>query len=258
MAAPSGGLDAFSVSGAYQVARRGDKSFVKGAAMLGQVIVHARQDGKIEIGKSVLSSVGGGVWRDLTPQMFDPSDRPIEVAFEMDEMGTANKMRFTFPSVDFVRVPWHEDRRFVLSAIGASLAVTVCTFVLWPFAASVRRWYRHKFGSTVRDRREFISVRLALMPYLLGAVAVVWLRQLGATDIAVFGPGLDPWLVALYAVAWLGVLGAPWIGWVTLRFWRDRVGTLFARIHQSAIAVSAMILSWAAVNWHIAGTRLQY
>jgi hypothetical protein len=107
MAAPSGGLDAFSVSGAYQVARRGDKSFVKGAAMLGQVIVHARQDGKIEIGKSVLSSVGGGVWRDLTPQMFDPQDRPIEVAFEMDEMGTASKMRFTFPSIDFVRVPWH-------------------------------------------------------------------------------------------------------------------------------------------------------
>ena len=136
--------------------------------------------------------------------------------------------------------------------------MTVCTFVPWPFAASVRRWYRHRFGSTVRDRREFISVRLALIHYLLGAVAVVWLRQLGATDIAVFGPGLDPWLVALYAVAWLGVLGTPWIGWVTLRFWRDGVGTLFARIHQSAIAVSAMILFWAAVNWHIAGTTLQY
>ena len=102
MAAAGGGLDAFSVSGAYQVARRGDKSFVKAAAMLGQVIVHARQDGKIEIGKSVLSSVGGGVWRDLTPQMFDPTDRPIEVAFEMDEMSTASKMRFTFrPSISF-------------------------------------------------------------------------------------------------------------------------------------------------------------
>jgi len=257
-AAPSGGLDAFSVSGAYQVARRGDKSFVKGAAMLGQIIVHARQDGKIEIGKSVLSNVGGGVWRDLAPQMFDPPDRPIEVAFEMDEAGTAGKMRFTFPSVDFVRVPWYEDRRFVLSALSASLAVTVCTIALWPFTASVRRRYRHRFGSTVRDRRDFISVRLALIPYVLGVGAVVWLRQLGVTDIAVFGPGLDPWLVALYAVAWLGVVGAAWIGWITFRFWRDRVGTLFARIHQSAIAVSAMILSWAAVNWHIAGTTLQY
>lgn len=258
MAAPSGGPDAFSVSGAYEVARRGDTSFVKGAAMLGQVIVYARQDGKIEIGKSVLSSVGGGVWRDLTPQMFDPSDRPTEAAFEMDEMGNASKMRFTFPSIDFVRVPWHEDRRFVLSAIGVSLAVIVCTFVLWPFAASVRRWYRQRFGSTSRDRREFISVRLALIPYLLAAAAVVWLRQLGVSDIAVFGPELDPWLMALYAVAWLGVLGVPWIGWVTFRFWRDRVGTLFARIHQSAIAVSAIILSWAAVNWDIAGTTLQY
>src|SRR5262249_8800359 len=64
MAAPSGGPDASFFSGAYQIARRGDGSFVKGAAMLRQVIVQARHDGKIEIGKSVLSSVGDGVWRD--------------------------------------------------------------------------------------------------------------------------------------------------------------------------------------------------
>jgi len=258
MAGPSGGPDAFTVAGAYQVARRGDKSLVKSAAMLGQVIVHARQDGKIEIGKSVLSSVGGGVWRDLRPQMFDPPDRPIEAAFEMDEPGGASKMRFTFPSIDFVRVPWYEDRRFVLSGIGASLAVIVCTFALWPVAIGVRRRFRQKFGDTSRDKREFISVRLALIPYLLSAVAVGWLRQLGMTDLTAFGPGLDPWLMALYAIAWAAVLAAPWIGWVTFRFWRDRVGNLFARIHQSAIAVSAVILSWAAVNWHIAGTTLQY
>src|SRR5262249_31047568 len=258
MAAPSGGPDASFVSGAYQIARRGDGTFVKGAAMLRQVIVQARHDGKIEIGKSVLSSVGDGVWRDLTPQMFDPPDRPIEAAFEMDEMGAATKMRFTIPSVDFVRVPWREDRRFVLSAIGASLAVIVCTFVLWPVAARVRRRFQQRFGSTSRDRLEFISVRLALIPYLLGAVAVVWLYQLGMSGSAAFGPGLDPWLIVIYAVAWLGVLGAPWIAWVTVRVWGDRVGNLFARIHQSAIAVSAIILSWAAVNWHIAGTTLQY
>jgi hypothetical protein len=64
--------------------------------------------------------------------------------------------------------------------------------------------------------------------------------------------------MALYAMAWLTVLGAPWIAWVTVRFWLDRVGNLFARIHQSAIAVSAIILSWAATNWHIAGTTLRY
>src|SRR5262245_52274940 len=234
MAAPSGGLDAFSVSGAYQVARRGDKSFVKGAALLGQVIVHARQDGKIEIGKSVLSNVGGGVWRDLSPRMFDPPDRAIEAAFETDETGTARTMRFTFPSIDFIRVPWHEDRRFVLSLVGASLAVIASTVALWPFTAGVRRRFRQRFGTTSRDRQEYVSVRLALIPYLLCAVAMVSLNRLGASDSTAFGPGLDPWLTVLYAVAWLGVLAALWIGWVSFRFWRDRVGNLFARIHQTA------------------------
>src|SRR5262249_34462880 len=189
MAGPSGGSDAFSVAGAYQVARRGGKSFGKGAAMLGQVIVHARQDGKIEIGKSVLSSVGGGVWRVLTPQMFDPPDRPIEAAFEMDEMGTASKMRFTIPSIDFVRVPWHEDRRFVLSGIGASLAVIVCTFALWPVAVGVRRRFRQKVGGTSRGKRGFISGRLAPIPLLLRSAPRWWVRQLGMTDLTAFGPG---------------------------------------------------------------------
>src|SRR5262249_51055847 len=86
-AARSHAADAESVSGAYPPARRGDRSFIKAAALLAQVIVRARKDGKIEIGRSALSDVGGGVWRDLRPRMFDPPDRPIEAAFEMDERG---------------------------------------------------------------------------------------------------------------------------------------------------------------------------
>jgi len=117
------------------------------------------------------------------------------------------------------------------------------------------RRFHQKFAGASRDRRKFVSVRLALIPYLLGAGEVVWLRQLGPTAS---GPGLDSWLIALYAMAWLAVLGAPWIAWVTFRFWRDWVGNLFARIHHSAIAVSAIILAWAAVNWHIARTTLRY
>ena len=48
-----------------------------------------------------------------------------------------------------------------------------CTFLLWPVAAGARRRFQQRFASTSRDRREFVSVRLALILYLLGAGEVV-------------------------------------------------------------------------------------
>jgi hypothetical protein len=254
----SGGADAFAVSGAYQTSLRGEKSFVKIATLLGQLTVRAQKDGKIEIGKSVLSNVGGGVWRDLAALAFDPPDRFTEAAFAVGERGHGAKMRLDSPSVEFIRVSWYEDLRLVLPIIGVSSAVIVCTFALWPFAAVARRRFRQEFGRTVRDRRQFILVRIALIPYLLSLAGAIWLSGRGIADAARMGSGLDVCLMGSYAIAWLAVLESAWIVWVTFRFWRDRVGTLLARIHQSAIAASVSILAWAAVNWHIAGTTLQY
>jgi len=99
-------------------------------------------------------------------------------------------------------------------------------------------------------------VRLALIPYLLGAAAVGLLRQLGHERQRSVRSGLDPWLITLYAVAWLAVLAAPGIGWVTFRF----------------CVIESEISSHAFINppspflqcfslgrrWHIAGTTLQY
>ena len=77
-------------------------------------------------------------------------------------------------------------------------------------------------------------------------------------DLSVLGEALDPLLLARYALAWLGVLGAAFVLWAVVRFWRDRVGTRWSRIHHALIAASCVMLAWFFVVFRVAGTTLNY
>jgi len=61
-----------------------------------------------------------------------------------------------------------------------------------------------------------------------------------------------------YAGAWLGIAGGFATLWIAEQFWRRRIGGWWARIHHALIRASAMTLAWFFLNWHLAGTTLNY
>jgi hypothetical protein len=74
----------------------------------------------------------------------------------------------------------------------------------------------------------------------------------------ILNDALDPALIALYACAWLSVFGSFIALWIAWQFLRKRVGGRWARLHHYLMAASTITFAWFFLNWHIAGTTLNY
>jgi len=89
-------------------------------------------------------------------------------------------------------------------------------------------------------------------------VAVCTVYIAATLNPTILSDGFDPALVTLYACAWLGIFGSLIVLWIAWQFGRKRMGAQWARIHHILIAASSVILAWFFLNWHIAGTTLNY
>ena len=252
-ALPTAALDAASVAGAYQISQREDSNVLRLLALLQEPVVAALPDEQL-----VISGVSTPL-EETAPLVFEaPND--LRIAFGRRSRDSAMTMRNNaMPlAMEWERVPSWLDRRVVLPLVGVSVATAVSTIVLWPVAALRRRRRLRPFGATAQDRREHLAVRLVLISNLAATAAVVGGLLWVATDTTRFSAALDPYLVALYAAGWLSVVGAPLACWVAVRYWRDRVGSRWVRIHHTGLAVAAVIFAWFCLTWRLAGTTLTY
>jgi hypothetical protein len=219
---------------------RSDSTFVGLTALSQQFVVSPLPTGGIDV-------LGlRATFREVEPLTFG-ADRGLDVAFRKRADGATFMRLSAVPiAVEWERIPWYRDARFVRAAVTTSVGVILLTLLSWPVAAFVRRRRGTAFGSNPRDAHEHRAVRLAL---LLDVLVLVGAAAFGspAADPSRLNAARDAPLMLLYGVAWLSVLTAPMIGWVACRFWRDGVGSRWAQIHHTLIAASTLLLAWFCV-----------
>ncbi|MDP3669238.1 MAG: hypothetical protein Q8R69_06075 [Telluria sp.] len=243
--------DARSVFGTYQMTMRADSSFVRLPALMQQVAIVPAAGGGIKL--DALSDR----LRETAPMVFTGADG-ARVAFRHGADGHVYMRASMIPiAVEWDAVPWYLDKRFVLPAVIGSVVLIVLTLLVWPIGALLRRRRAVHFGTCQRDRREHRLVRLALIVDLLALAGTIKLANV-SMDMLRLNSSLDGALLALYGVAWLAVLATLLTIAIALRFWRDRVGSSWARLYHSVIAGAMTIFSYFLVTWGIAGTTLNY
>jgi CubicO group peptidase (beta-lactamase class C family) len=250
-AASSDLADTAEFAGAYESTLRSDSSFMRLFGLLTQQIaVKALPDGKIQIGNftSEFQQVESRLFRAPDGSMVQFAKRGSNDFMHISEIPLA---------LEWERVPWYRDARVVLPVVSASIAMVAATLLAWPIASWVRRRRNATFGNATRDRREYRWVRVVLGVHALACLAGALLFS-ALEDLTRLNAMLDPWVVALYICAWLAVLGAAVTIWIAIRFWRDKVGGLWARLQHSLLAVCCSIIAWFFVTWRIAGTTLNY
>ena len=242
--------DTTTFAGAYESTLRSESSFIRLFGLLTQqMVVTALPDGKIKVGPF------SSELQQVEPGYFRAGD--LQVRFMHHRSGAFMHINAIPIAMEWERVPWHRDARVVLPVVLTSVAMITATLLAWPIAAWIRRRRNRTFGSTAQDQREYRWVRTVLGFHVLAGLIVAALSARLA-DLTRFNATLDPWLVALYACAWLAVLGTIIAIWIAVRFWRERVGSLWARLHHTLLALSCVIAAWFFVTWRIAGTTLNY
>jgi CubicO group peptidase (beta-lactamase class C family) len=235
-----------AVSGVYSGSRRGESTFLKMAAVLGQFSVTADRNGLLTI--EGLQSPRGGLkqWREIGPLVYREVDGPDLIAFRRDANGVVTDLLPSAPIQIGQRVTGFANKKLLLPVLGLSLGLLALTLVLWPVAVIIRKRYGKPLFSTTLDRVLYLLSRLFCLLEIAFLALIVLPLSLADKNIAFIGDGIDPWLTAAHALGWMAVFGLLVLTIAAVRFWRAQGLGWWTRVHATLLwFASVLFLSFA-------------
>jgi CubicO group peptidase (beta-lactamase class C family) len=155
------------------------------------------------------------------------------------------------PFTVFERVPAAMSSAWLGPAFQFSMAVFALTFLFWPLAAGVRRYYKARFALVGVQRSAYRRVRI--FAGLVLAVLVGWVLVFNAMtkDFSNMSDAMAPWLWLLYVAGVVAFVGALLVNlWNVKVVWSDRK-RWFAKLWSVLLVFSAGIVLWGSYAWKL-------
>jgi CubicO group peptidase (beta-lactamase class C family) len=246
-AVPTAEADAGDVSGGYIVSRRGEGSFFRVTALLGQLEVSAHDKGELELSSSRGPNGKPLRWQPVERYLYREVGGQRTLAFRRDEAGRMELVP-GFPAMTARRAAWYEHRFALTIGLGASLALFALTVLGWPLTTWLRRHYGASLPLEPEARRLRLWVRLAAIANLL--VVAGWVVfQMQMDEIGNANSGVDWAVLSLQTAGWISIPAAAVCG---LNGWRsvaDRGRWWGSRIHDALLAVAGVV--FALLLWWV-------
>ncbi len=240
--------------GTYNKTRRLESSFLKAMELAGQVKVSLDRDGGIVL--SVAPGLDGKPrkWVEIEPFVWREQDGKMRLAAKVEK---GRVVRFSVdsgsPYIAFDRVPWYLSTAWITPAFLSGLGVLLLTAIAWPVAALIRRRYGVKTDLPAAALKSYRLTR----GFSALAVAVVagWILFVSrlVRDFSSLSGELDGTLITLQIatpVIFLGLLAST--VWNIRQVWAAGRGR-FARFWSILLLLSAAILLWVAIGFHLIG-----
>ncbi|WP_447755352.1 serine hydrolase domain-containing protein [Sphingopyxis fribergensis] len=240
--------------GTYNKTRRLETSFLKAMELAGQTKVSLDSDGGLRL--NAVPGIGGQPrkWVEIAPFLWREAGGKMRLAAKVEN---DRVVRFSVdsgsPYVAFDRVPWYLSTAWLTPAMLASLGALLLTAIAWPVSAFVRRRYGVKTDlspaalKSYRLTRGFAALAVAVM--------VGWIMFVTklVSDFSSLSGELDWALVTLQIVTpvvFLGLLACA--AWNIRNVWTTR-RRRFAKFWSLVLLMSAVILLWIGVGFHLIG-----
>jgi CubicO group peptidase (beta-lactamase class C family) len=250
--------DGRAVSGVYEVTRRGETTFLKLSALLGQFSVRSDKDGVLTIEDFKNQRGELKKWREIAPLVYSEIDGAEKIAFRRDPSGAVREM-LPFPAIyEGQRVSWYANKRLINPLIGGNLALALLTVLLWPVAVVIRKRYQRPLFTAKADRVFYFLSRIVCLFELIFIVvpAIAFSRAL--ENIAILGDGVDPWLRSLHIFGWVTMAGVLFLVIAAARFARLPGHGLWFRAHAILLAIGGIAFGLFCWQYHLLDASLKF
>lgn len=242
-----------AVSGTYDLSRRGEKSFIKLASLLGQLTVTPAGDEDIEV--SLFTGANGKPkrWQAVSPTTFIERDGQDKLVFKPDQNG---KMQMILPYPFFIgqSVGQLENGKLLLVVLGVSLFVMLATLILWPVAWLVRRHYGHKLELTASERLLRLGVRIVFLLDIVFVAAFLLLLTYGFTHLEILSSQGTKWFYLVQTIGMIGAIGTVVALANALFSWKSRRNRIWGKLGAAIMVLACLGLLW----FSFAGNLLRF
>ena len=194
--------DAQTVSGNYMISRRGETSFLRTAALIGEATITPNEDGTIMIAELTDPDGQPKKWQEIAPMTFRDVNGQDILVFKPDANGNM-QLILPYPFMVYQKVGLWENSKILTPVLVGSLLIMLLTLLLTPVAWMVRRHYgkRLELTGTQRWLRRGVWVVFALDLFFV--IALVGLLTYALSNIEFLS---NAW--AFIAVQLIGIVGA--------------------------------------------------
>jgi hypothetical protein len=156
------------------------------------------------------------------------------------------------------RVPWYKNPAWLAPALYASLGLLLIAALSWPAGAIARKRYKAAAvyeGRRLRTQRIWQGWQWLSLATMVGWVTFV---LVGFSSLSLLGGPLDPLLITLQIltpIAFIGLLVLA--GWNVRQAFVEKRGW-FSKVWAVALLLSAAIILWVALAFHLVGFGTNY
>lgn len=244
-----------TISGMYQATRRAESTKLRVENLFAQHLASVNKDGELTI-DGFKDLRGHPVkWKQAGKDLWQAEDGQERIFAIRDGHNRIVRLAIDFPGIQMQRVPWYEDSRMVLSAVGSSLGA-LALVLLTTLLRMGRRIFLH---GRARLEPQPGTRWLTWGPRL---ASIVWVLFLGTVGIffSVRGEELMPptpdwfrWLGIMNWVTIVALLLSVFAVISAIRIWGRSELRWITRVKFSLVGLSCLILSVFAVYWHLLG-----
>lgn len=249
-----------AMAGHYVSSRASGFNFLRMAALLGQTLVSADQDGVLTVSSLTDPSGTPRRWREVAPWLWQEINGSDQLQAVRNADGSVKMFSITpfAPIIEFLPAPASLNARWIIPAACISLLVMLIAAFGWPTVALINR--RYNAPSTLAGRPLALHRAARITAWLLLILAAGWMAlfMVLSNDLSALDNRLDIWMRLLQLVliaAAVGTVMTIWNAWTVARApGRHVVGTLWAVI----IALAAAFLVWLALDLGLLTVSLNY
>ena len=245
-----------AIEGRYQSSRRGESTKLKLSELLDERSASVNKDGVLTLDD--VKDLRGHVihWKPIGKDLWQAENDQERIFGVRDASGKIMRLAYDFAGVEATRVPWWEDTRWLLPALGASLGI-LALVVLTTLIRIVRRIFMQR---RPRLAPQPGTIWITWGPRLASFVWVILLGSIAGflaasgDDMLPPTPEWYPWFIAVNWAAGLGILLSLFAVISALRIWRREELRWITKVKFTLVGLSCVLLSWFVVHWNVLGT----
>ena len=243
-----------AIEGTYESTRRDDTTRSRLGNLFSERTAKVDKDGVLTIQNSRDLRGHTIKWKPIGKDLWQAEGEQARIFAIRGNNNSIVRLAVDFPGVQLQRVPWYENKAWVLVALWSSLGI----LLLVVLASFIRTWRRLFQRRRPRPAPQPGTIWLTLAPRL---AAFIWLAFLGTMFgyFAAKGDNLMPptpawfkWFVLMNFVAMVAIVVSTLAVIAGIRSW-GRDLRVITKLKFSFIALACAFLSWFAIHWHIIG-----
>lgn len=245
--------DLKDIEGTYQATRRDDTTKFKLSGLFSQRSASVDKDGVLTIGSRDLR--GHTIkWKPIAKDLWQAQDDQQRIFAIRDNSNRIVRLAVDFPGVQLQRVPWYENKSWVLVAFFCSLGI----FVLVILASFIRTWRRLFQRRRPRPEPQPGTIWLTAAPRLS---AFLWIILFGTLlgyfmikgdDLMPPTPAWYKWFALENFIAMIAIVVSTLAVIAGIKSW-GRDLRFITKLKFTFVALACAFVSWFAIHWHVLG-----